>query len=54
MTMILIMVIMVVMVIMEGSDDDGNDDDDDDVHRWVGCLRQRKRGGSGEGWSVDG
>ena len=47
MTMILIMVIMVVM---EGTDDD----DDDEVHRWVGCLRQRKREGSGEGWSVSG
>ena len=47
MTMILIMVIMVVM---EGTDDD----DDDEVHRWVGCLRQRKREESGEGWSVGG
>ena len=50
MILILIMVIMVVMVIMEGTDDD----DDDEVHRWVGCLRQRKREESGEGWSVGG
>ena len=51
MTVIMIL-IMVVMVIMEGTDDD--DDDDDEVHRWVGCLRQRKREESGEGWSVGG
>ena len=31
-----------------------NDNDNDEVHRWVGCLRQRKREGSGEGWSVGG